>query len=206
MAGATVSLEKVQSAVREAAQREASLVLQKARKATELRVAQAAETARAEAELEFERQTRQLQEELAQQLLQAQSEARKVVLAKQNDCLNRVFARARQRFLEWPTEIAGPVLLRLLQSAAGNACGAVCVHPADHRLIDHVLEQFNQGRAEDARVALAAQPLAKRGGFVFAAGAYEVDYTLDTLLETLRREAGPKVAADMFREDAGGAA
>src|SRR5690606_26026046 len=104
MADVAMSLEKIESAVLDAAKHEAALIVQQARRAADERLARARESVRAETEHEFARQSRQYEETLAQRLSQLEAEARKELLQRKNALLVQVFDRAREQLLQGPRE------------------------------------------------------------------------------------------------------
>lgn len=180
-----------------AARREAALIVQKAEQAAQTEREHALQVARTEAEQDYERQVRGMRDQFAQALLQEQAGARRKILERQNEVLSAVFDRLRQRFLQLPPPRYAAIMSRLLQEAAAGRGGLLRIHPQDRPLFDDVLGQL----AGEARLQVAVdteQPLEQPGGFIFIGELYEVDYTLDTLMDVLRREWSPRVAAKLF--------
>ena len=192
-----MALKNVQEAVLNTARREASLVVQKAQKAAEDRKQQALQSAQLEMDQEFARQTRQIQEELSQKLLKQQAEVRRQVLEKQNVTLERVFGLVRDQLLQWPAARQADVMARLLASAAENAAGSLRIHPGDLPVFEAALAKVNHERPEPLTLDME-HPLDLPGGFVFVAADYEVDCTLDSLLQALRHDCAPRAAAKLF--------
>jgi len=197
-----VALNNVQEAVLNTARREASLIVQRAQKAAEEHKQQALQAARAEVDHAFARQSRLIQEELSQKLLQRQSQGRREVLEKQNATLVRVFAFVRDQYLQWPKEQKQRAAVQLLQRAAEEQPGQIRVHPSEQDVYEAALAEINAERPGHLTLD-TEHPLDAPGGFIYVCPDYEVDCTLETVLQGLQREWAPRVAAKLF---AGGGA
>lgn len=194
-----VSLEKIQTEVLAAAQKEAEHIVKAAEQASRERVAREVDAIRREEDHRYEVNARAVEESVSRAVTQAKGEAAKQVLARRNAVLDAVFAEAKQQILALPPDKYVAQLRKRLDAAAGNQGGAVRVHPDDRIAMSSVLTSFNMGRTENERVVLdEGGTLPARGGFLFIAATYEVDQTLETLVQELQHELAPKLAQEIF--------
>ncbi|MCC6793528.1 MAG: hypothetical protein IT366_00300 [Candidatus Hydrogenedentes bacterium] len=194
-----MSLEKIQSDVLAAAQKEAEHILKAAEQASRERVAREVDAIRRGEEHRYEINARALAESASRAITQAKGEAAKKVLARRNAVLDAVFAEAKKQIAALPPDIYAMQMRKRLETAAGSHGGKVRVHAEDRIAMSSILVSLNAGRAENARVALDEDgTLPTRGGFLFIAPAYEVDQTLDTLVQELQHELAPQLASEIF--------
>ncbi len=194
-----MSLDKIQSAVIASAQKEAEHIVKAAEQAARDRVAREVDAIRREEDHRYQVNARAVEEDASRAVTQAKGEAAKQVLTRRNAVLDAVFAEAKKQILALPPDKYTAQLRKRLVAAAGITGGAVRVHPDDRIAMSSVLAAFNTGRAENARVVLdESVALPERGGFLFLAPSYEVDQTLDTLVQELQHELAPQLAADIF--------
>jgi len=194
-----VPLEKIQNEVLAAARKEAEHIVKAAEQAARDRVAREVDATRREEDHRYQVSARAVEEDASRAVTQAKGEAAKQVLTRRNAVLDAVFAEAKKQILALPPDKYSAQLRKRLAAAAGNTGGAVRVHPDDRIAMSSVLAAFNTGRAENARVVLdESVALPERGGFLFITPSYEVDQTLDTLVQELQQELAPQLAADIF--------
>ncbi len=192
-----MAMDAISRSVLESAQKEADRMLEKARKAAEARVNSAREAAEQDGERRFQAAARALDEEGARRVIRAKGGHSKELLAARNARLAEVFAEAKKAVLGLPAAEYGKMMGGLLGAAAGGGAGTVRFHPEDGAVFTPLLVELNKGRATDAQLSGDAS-LKVRGGFIFQAGAYSVDQTLDTLLADVERELAPQIAASLF--------
>jgi len=194
-----MALEDIQSAVLDAARKEAERIVAAARKAADDRLAPHRETLRRESERRFAAESRAIDEEFARQQVLAKGVAHKRVLDRRNQALKDVFARAERQILSWSPDEYREVMRRLLERATDGAGGTLRVHPDDRALIDGLVYELNASRSADQALSVDdADPLPERGGFVFVSPSFEVDQTLDTLMTDIEHEMSPQIAAALF--------
>ena len=192
-------LDTIQQAVIASAQKEAEHIVKAAEQAARDRVAREVDVIRREEDRRYQVNARAIEESASRAVTQAKGEAAKQVLTRRNAVLDAVFAEAKQQILALSPDKYATQLRKRLEAAAGNIGGAVRVHPEDCIAMSSVLAAFNTGRAENARVVLdASSTLPVRGGFLFIASSYEVDQTLDTLVQELQHELAPGLASEIF--------
>lgn len=194
-----MSFDKIQSAVIASAQKEAEHILKAAEQGAHDRVAREADTIRRDEEHRYHVGARAIEESASRAVTQAKGEAAKQVLARRNAVLDAIFAEAKKQIAALPPDKYAAQMRKRLEAAAGNQGGAVRVHPDDRIAMLSVLSMFNAGRGEHARVVLdESGTLPARGGFLFIAPSYEVDQTLDSLVQELQHELAPRLASEIF--------
>ena len=194
-----MALDTIQQSVMESATAEASRIVKAAEQRANERVAREVEAIRRAEEHRYQLAARTIEDEASRKVSRAKGEASKRLLERRNTLLDAIFEEARKKILAMPGDAYAAEMRKRLEQAAGTTGGAIRIHPGDKGVFEALLATFNAGRAADARVTLdASAPLAQRGGFVLAAGAYDVDQTLDSLLTNLKYELGPALAAELF--------
>ncbi|NUM55851.1 MAG: hypothetical protein HUU46_19595 [Candidatus Hydrogenedentes bacterium] len=194
-----MGLDTIQRSVLASASAEANRIVKAAEQHAGDRVVRELESIRREQTHRYQLAARAIEDEAARKVSRAKGEASKRLLERRNALLDRIFGEARANILAMPRDRYAAEMRKRLELAAGNSGGAVRVHPDDAGAFESMLASFNAARAADARVTLdASAPLPNRGGFVFVAGAYDVDQTLDSLLANLRHEMEPQLAAELF--------
>ncbi|GMV99731.1 MAG: hypothetical protein AMXMBFR84_08700 [Candidatus Hydrogenedentota bacterium] len=194
-----MALEKIEQSVLSTAAQEAERILSEARESARQRVEAERESAVRDGERRYQAGVRAIDEEIARRLLQAKGLASKTLLEDRNAVLKRVFGIARQTVLGWPAEQYALVMQQDLTRVAGSLGGRVRIHPDDKNVFARVMSAVNSGRPANAQLALdESEPLPIRGGFVFVADRFEVDRTLDTVLDEIERELSPGIAAKLF--------
>lgn len=194
-----MGLDEIRQAVLGSAETEAARIRETAQARAAEKAAAEKEQARQEAERRYAARVRAIEEEFARKLIQFNGAAGKQLLDKRNACLRGILDRARESIVAWPAETYAEVMCRLIARAAGNSGGQLCIHPEDTAVFEEALAQVNAARDAEERLAInEAQPLARRGGFVFVSRDFEVDQTLDTILAELEHELIPEIAAELF--------
>ncbi len=194
-----MALDQITQAVLEAARTEADLILKTAKKAADENLASTKKTAELEADRRYQAMTRAAEEELSRKLIQLQGAANKEVLKRKNAVLRQVFDEARKRILALPVEEYAAILRKLLKKTVTDRGGKLRVHPAERDLFERLIADFNQDRPEALRVSMDGEhALPERGGFIFVSDVFQVDQTLETLLENIEYELAPLVSAELF--------
>ena len=194
-----MALDTIQQSVIASATAEAGRIVKAAEHHASQRVARDVEAIRRAEEHRYQLAARTIDDAASRKVSRAKGEASKRLLERRNTLLDAIFEEAKKKIRATPRETYAAEMRKRLEQAAGTTGGSVRVHPDDNEIAEAVLASFNMGRAADARVTLdPSAPLAQRGGFVFVAGPYDVDQTLDSILAGLRYELGPRLAAELF--------
>jgi len=193
-----MGLEKIRHAVLSEARAEATHIIESAKKKN----ADFLKSQKAAAEQEFERvwklRKQTIEDEYSRKLIQAQGAASKQVLDKRNVLLNSLFERAAQEILAWDRDRYSKIMRRFIEKVSGSYGGRIRVHPKEKDLFEKVLSQVKEVR-EDAKITLDRSDwLPKPGGFIFVSTDFEVDRTLDTMLNEIEHDLLPAIAADLF--------
>jgi len=193
-----MGLEKIRHAVLSEARAEATHIIESAKKKN----ADFLKSQKAAAEQEFERvwklRKQTIEDEYSRKLIQAQGAASKQVLDKRNVLLNSLFERAAQEILAWDRDRYTKIMRRFIEKVSGSYGGRIRVHPKEKDLFEKVLSQVKEVR-EDAKITLDRSDwLPKPGGFIFVSTDFEVDRTLDTMLNEIEHDLLPAIAADLF--------
>ncbi len=194
-----MGLDNIEQAVLSTAHAQAEHIVQAAQKAADDRIAAFREAETQAAERRYQTAARNVEEELGRVLIQHRGAKNKALLEKRNARLREVFSRARQRLLEGSLDDYATLMRALLTKCGGKTAAKVRVHPDDERTFFALLAEVNKTRPSEAALELdAAHPLPTRGGFVLVSAGYEVDQTLDTLMDDVERAIAPEIAARLF--------
>lgn len=194
-----MALETIQRSVLESATAEANRIVKAAEQHAGDRVARETDAIRREEEHRYTLAARAIEDAASRKVSRAKGEASKRLLERRNALLERVFEEARKSILALPRDKYAADMQKRLEAAAGKSGGEVRVHADDKDVFEAMLSSFNATRDANAKVTLdMSAPLTQRGGFVFVAGSYDVDQTLDSLLAGLRHDLEPRLAAELF--------
>jgi len=195
-----MALDQITRAVLDTARSEAEHILRAAQRTADAKVEEARPVAEQEGERRYQAGARAIEEEFARKLVQFDGAANKELLARKNECLQRIFEAARKGILALPENQYAAAMRKLLEGAAGSGGGAIRVAKEERPLFSALLKSFNAGRPAAAQVQLdEAHPLTERGGFILVCEGYLVDQTLQTLLADMEHELAPRIAAEAFR-------
>ena len=193
-----MGLEKIRQSVLAEARAEAARLIDDAKKKNAIFLKSQKEVS----EQEFDRLCRlmmqAIEEEYNRKLIQLKGTASKQILDKRNIFLKSLFQKAKHEILAWPPEQYAKVMGRLIENAAGKLEGKIQVHPDEKDLFEKILSELNKSRG-DAKIAIdPAAPLRERGGFIFVSASFEVDQTLDTMLQDIEHDMLPAIASELF--------
>ena len=194
-----MALDKIQAAVTASARTEADRIVKAAEQAARDRVTRETDVARRQEERRYQAGGRAIEEAASRKVTHARGEASKQVLERRNALLDALFDGAKRQLLAMSGDAYADEMRTRLACAAGGDGGLLRVHRDDRPAMAAMLASFNADRPGAARVTLdEGGALHERGGFVFVAKSYEVDQTIDTLVQELRHEWAPRLAADLF--------
>jgi len=193
-----MGLEKIRQSVLVEARAEAARIIDgvKGRNTTFLK------SQKEVSEQEFDRLCRlrmqAIEEEYNRKLIQLKGTASKQILDKRNILLKSLFERAKHEILAWPPEQCAKVMGRLIENAAGKLEGKVRVHPDEMDLFEKILSELNKSRGGSKIILDRTAPLPERGGFIFVSANFEVDQTLNTMLQDIEHDTLPAIASELF--------
>lgn len=193
-----MGLEKIRHAVLSEAKAGATHIIDSAKKKNGDFLKSQKEVADQEFERLWKFRTQAIEDEYSRKLIQLQGAAGKQILDKRNILLKSLFERAKHEILDWPPAQYAKVMRRLVENAAGKLEGKIRVHPDEKDLFEKILSELNEGRG-DAKITLDRNDwLPKRGGFIFVSADFEVDQTLDTMLQDIEHDMLPAIASELF--------
>jgi vacuolar-type H+-ATPase subunit E/Vma4 len=175
-----MTLERIESHITEKAQAEADALAEKTREECDAVVAEA----KAEADDEYETAVARLKADLANDYEQAvgkvESDHRRALLAARTRILDEVFEKATTKLREHSSYAA--IVKKNLSELAGLD-GRIRCRAEDKDAIAKMAAELKD------MPPVADEPVAIAGGFVFESEKFDLDYSLDTQIETFREAA-----------------
>lgn len=195
----TGGLERIRESVIITANKEASNIVDAAKRHGETILAARQTELDREYERLFKVRSSAIEDEYSRRLIQFRGAASKQILDKQNLLIQKVFEKARDTILDWPEDKYGNLMRGLIETVTEGAGGCLRVHEDERGLFSGVLSTINKTRIQENEIVLDDKTfLSERGGFIFLGSNYEVDQTLDTLLKDIEQEMLPMIAKDLF--------
>jgi vacuolar-type H+-ATPase subunit E/Vma4 len=193
-----MGFEKISRTVLAEAEKEATTLIDGAKKSRGDFLKSKKESAEQEADRLCKLRMQAIGEEYNRKLIQIKGAAGKQILDKRNALLRSLFEKAKKEILNWPSEKYAGVMGRLMERAIGSQEGKIRVHPEDRDAFQKVLSELNEGRG-NAKISLdQSAPLPERGGFIFVGADFEVDQTLATMLKDIEHDMLPAIASELF--------
>jgi vacuolar-type H+-ATPase subunit E/Vma4 len=184
-----MTLKKIESHIADKAQAEADATTAKTREECERIVAQAT----SEAEEEFEGAVARLKADLANDFDQAvgkvQSDHRRALLAERTRILKEVFKKATAKLAAHKDYAA--LVKKNLGEVAGLD-GKIRCRAEDRDAIEKMVKELKD------MPPVAEEPVDISGGFVFESEKFDLDYSLDTQMETFREAALTELLNEAF--------
>ena len=147
---------------------------------------------------------RRAEDRFQKDIATAELEIRKEMLARKQELIGQVFARARERLLEMKGTERREFLLQLLLRTVERGDEEVIVSLQDEALIDKTfLEEANRQLDKDGRkgrLQLSGERRDLPGGFVLRRSKQEINCSLGALIHSVRQELEPDVAGRLFPE------
>lgn len=195
-----MSLDKIKEAVLKASRTEAEHINAAAAKQAKEKLEVQKENLRREFEYQFQARSRLIEEEYARKLAHFQGNAGKEYLEARNASLRAIFDRARQTVLSWPADEYGRVMKSFLEKITQGRKGRIRIHPDDREVFSKLLTGITAGGGEATAVKIDDGSLSERGGFIFISDDFEVDATIETILQDIERSLLPEIAEDLAHE------
>jgi V/A-type H+-transporting ATPase subunit E len=195
-------LDRIREAILSEARREAESIESEARARHDERMKAAA----AELDDEFNRRLQAAKEHARQEcerkVSQSRSQHNLALLKLRNAALDDVFRAAAEQLVKMPDDSYRAFVLARLKNAPEDVGGELLCAVRDEARLRPVVEELNRTRREDARLKLVAGDRPALGGVILRTGKFELDLSLDSLVERLRQELAPAVAGMLFPPDA----
>lgn len=196
-----MSIERITKSILNDAEKEAARILHAAQIATQRKINSAREeqkknlTERSKAiEVEFE-------EKKAKELSNLKASYGHQLLESKNATIDDVFKRAVQNVALLSDGEYLSVIEKWLQAI--NTAGQISISSKDSKRITHeFISRINQSRKESSQLSLSKDFADIRGGFILKTEKFEIDYSIDAIASNLRERLGPKIAKELFGEQA----
>ncbi|HOJ43393.1 MAG TPA: V-type ATP synthase subunit E family protein [Syntrophorhabdaceae bacterium] len=197
-----MGIEKIREAVLSDAKKEAKAIVELAKKNSIALF----ERKKQEIDDKYERihktRIQEISDEFARKLIQFKGITNKKILEKRNALIDKIIQRAYEKVLSLPQERYMDLMARLIEKVASNTSGVILVHKEERDLFAKLIDRLNKDRDETARLVLDDKnSLPRKGGFIFIAKDYEINQTLDLLLEDMKKEMLPVIAKELFKDN-----
>lgn len=196
-----MSLDRIKNSIIGKARKEAGAIIEEAEENLRRKV----ESARATLKNDFEQRLKigeaALEEEKNREIVSLRAGYRMQLLTTKNQILDRIFDQAIHRIMTSPDETYLALLEKWIPKIDPNLPGQLLVNKSDlNRIGQEVMERINRLRKKEGQIILSPDPVDIKGGFILKTEKFDVDYTLDTLIENLRGELAPIIAKELFDE------
>lgn len=196
-----MSIERITKSILDDAEKEAARILHASQIATQRKINSAREeqkknlTERSKAiEVEFE-------EKKVKELSNLKASYGQQLLEIKNAIIDDVFKRAVQNIASLSDGGYLSVVEKWLQAI--NTAGQISISSKDSKRITHeFISRINQSRKESSQLSLSKDFADIRGGFILKTEKFEIDYSIDAIASNLRERLGPKIAKELFGEQA----
>ncbi|MCX7966497.1 MAG: V-type proton ATPase subunit E [Syntrophorhabdaceae bacterium] len=196
-----MGIDKIREAVLSDAKKEAKNIIDIAIKNSNVLF----EKKRNEIDEEYERlynmRIQEISDEFSRKLIQFKGATNKKVLEKRNILIDKIIKRAREKVLDMPQDRYMDLMARLIEKIAFNTAGIIQVHRDEKVIFERIIERLNKERDENNKLTLDDKNfLTDKGGFIFIAEDYEVNQTLELLLNDIKKEMLPVIAKELFKD------
>ena len=196
-----IGTERIISHIESEAENKSAAILAAAKVKCEEIAASYAEKAEAAYREKKAQSTRECEsaEESAERL--ARMEAKKDVLAIKQEMVGKVFEKAKEKLSNLPE---GEYVQLLAKLMAGSAEGTeeVVFNSGDRALASKVVEAANSAlgsAGKESGLHVSDETGSFAGGFVLKRAGVAVNCTVETLIDMLKQDMSPKVAAVLFK-------
>ncbi len=194
-----MGLESIREAVLSNARKEASRIVEKAKKHADSLLAVKKEEIAQEIDRFYQTRTAAIEDEFSRKLIRFKGSANKQILEKRNQLLRSLFRQAMEEILHLPDDEYGEMMKRFVEKAAGGSGGKLRVYSGEKQRFVRVLADVNKARDPNARILLdETEWLHEPGGFVFVGKDYEIDQTLGAIMKDVEAEIMPAIAKELF--------
>lgn len=193
-----MSVERIRDAIMAEAEAEAGKIKAEAARKHDQDLAAARRRVDEEFERKFELGRQAAERESHQKLMQTRARHGMKLLERRNAILDDVFRQAGRHVAELPDEEYRAMVAEWLKQVPVDLGGDILCAQRDGARLASLIDTANAGRPAQARLSLVPGERPVLGGVVFRAERFELDLSLDTRLERLRKELAPEVAEMIF--------
>lgn len=195
-----MSLERIKHSILEKAQKEADARVEEALANFKRKIGSARAAIKKDCEKRLRTLAAESEEQKNRRLATLRGEYRMQLLSLKTQLIDDIFTQAITQIITLPDEEYLSLLERWLLKTERDESGRLFVNATDLKRIGHTwIERVNRLRGK-GEISLSPDPIDIKGGFIFKTEKFEIDYTLDTLLDTLREELSPHMARELFDE------
>ena len=192
-----MTLERIEKHITEQTEAEVAEIIERARKEAEHLTSTAREEADAEYAGDIERLKRELKSTFEQETGKLRAQRRMELLKFKSNILDDIFAKAAEKLLA--RDEYWNIVRTQLTELAGREGQILC--RSEHRKkTAGIMEELN-GELTEKIAPLGEESLDITGGFVFRSERFDIDYSLDSQLESLREKVLPELIAEAFPEE-----
>ncbi len=187
-----MSIERIRNYIIENAQKEAAQLV----KTAEEQFRNETESAKLSLEKKYQEMLqadeKHLREDMKRYLGKFKSDCKMELLEVKNKVIDSVLERAISRIQSLPDDEYLALIGKWLAKATDNLEGELFVSVADlKRIPSNFIDDLNRSRK--AKVCLSKIAVDVKGGFILKTRNYEIDYSLDTVVENLRTALIPEL-------------
>lgn len=194
-----MTLERITKSILDDAEREATRILQAAQKAAKHKIDSARKELKKSLTESLKAVEVKFEQKKALELSNLSAGHRQQLLGIKNDTIDDVFKRAMERVASLPDDKYLSIIERWLQAI--NSAGQISISSRDsNRINQKFISRINRTRKESLRFSLSNDLADISGGFILKTEIFEIDYSFDTIISSLRERLGPKIAQDLFGE------
>lgn len=196
-----MSLEKIREVIFRKAESESQEIIKKAETECEDKT-QAAKTTIKD---NIERRLKGIEEEYRKEenirIVSLNKKQRFRLLEIKNSIIDHIFVQASERVITQPDKEYLAMMERWFLKIDNDLPGEIFLNARDLNRIDQgFMDMINSSRKGGAKIYLNKNPADIKGGFIFKTKGFEIDQTLDTLIDYLRKELAPVIAKELFYE------
>lgn len=196
-----MSLEKIRETILRKAEKESQEIIKKAETECEDRI-QAAKTTIKD---NIGRRLKEIEEEYRKEenirIISLNKKQRLRLLEIKNSMIDNIFVQASDRVINRPDKEYLAMMERWFLKIDNDLPGEIFLNARDLNRIDQgFMDMINSSRKGGAKICLNKNPADIKGGFIFKTKGFEIDQTLDTIIDYLRKELAPVIAKELFYE------
>lgn len=192
-----MSIDRIRNYILENSRKEAEQIIKTAEERFRVQVEKTKLSLEKQYQEMLHNEEERLKEDTKRTLITLKREYKMKLLEAKNSAIANVLARATERILSLPDKDYLTLIGKWLANIPNHLEGELFVNARDlKRITDAFMDTVNKDRK--AKISLSASAVDIKGGFTLKTEHYEIDYTLDTILQNLRTMLVPKLG-DILR-------
>lgn len=196
-----MSLEKIRETISCKAGKESAQIIKKAETDREEKILTAKVLIRENIEKRLKEIEDGYQKEINAQIVSLSKRHRLKLLEIKNNIIDNIFTQALDRVIKQQDKEYLALLERWLLKIDNNLSGEIFLNARDLSRIDQgFIDRINSLRNGTAKIYLNKNTIDIKGSFIFKTKEFEIDQTLDTTIDYLRKELAPVIARELFYE------